>query len=527
MSYSMHYSRKSTPQSEEIPGKVQVKNNAGGYVFAVNEWDNLMRFLILGTMGGTYYASEHELTVENAKNIEALIAKDGIRVVDTVVEVSESGRAPKNDPALFVLALCASCDNQAVVKYALSKLSKVARIGTHLFTFLEYVTSNRGWGRGLREAVASWYNDKDTKSLSYQVIKYQQRNGWSNRDALRLSHPKAADQDHQKIYKWIVSGEWTGEKDGLIFAAEEAKNAISSKDICNLIYKYNLPRESIPTEWLKDCLVWRAMLDKGMPMTALIRNLGVMTANKTLIPLSATTKKVAAQISNEEALKKARVHPVQILLAKGTYGAGRGMKGSLSWSPIGAISSALEEAFYKSFANVEPSGKRIMIALDVSGSMGCGDVGGSHSTPCEVAAAMSLVTMKTEPETHVMAFNNRIQPLNISKYETIEGVMKKTSNINFGGTDCALPMLYAMEQGIEVDGFVVYTDNETWAGLVHPCQALNKYRRKTGIPAKLVVVGLTSTGFTIADPSDRGMLDVVGMDANAPALISRFIAGEF
>jgi 60 kDa SS-A/Ro ribonucleoprotein len=83
-------------------------------------------------------------------------------------------------------------------------------------------------------------------------------------------------------------------------------------------------------------------------------------------------------------------------------------------------------------------------------------------------------------------------------------------------------MLYAMEQGIEVDTFVVYTDNETWYGRIHPVQALEQYRQKTGIPAKLVVVGMVANEFTIADPLDGGMLDVVGMDTATPNLITDF-----
>lgn len=72
---------------------------------------------------------------------------------------------------------------------------------------------------------------------------------------------------------------------------------------------------------------------------------------------------------------------------------------------------------------------------------------------------------------------------------------------------------------------MVYTDNETWAGTIHPHQALAEYRRTTGIPAKLIVVGMTATGFTIADPSDAGILDVVGFDAAVPSLITEFARG--
>ena len=78
-------------------------------------------------------------------------------------------------------------------------------------------------------------------------------------------------------------------------------------------------------------------------------------------------------------------------------------------------------------------------------------------------------------------------------------------------------------KGVKADAFVIYTDSETWFGQVHPCQALQAYRDKFGIPAKLIVVGMVSNGFTIADPEDAGMMDVVGFDSAAPSVISNFI----
>jgi 60 kDa SS-A/Ro ribonucleoprotein len=83
-------------------------------------------------------------------------------------------------------------------------------------------------------------------------------------------------------------------------------------------------------------------------------------------------------------------------------------------------------------------------------------------------------------------------------------------------------MLYAQAQGLEVDTFVIYTDSETWAGAVHPAQALRDYRRASGIDARMVVVGMVSNGFTIADPADAGMLDVVGFDMATPQLVGDF-----
>ena len=83
-------------------------------------------------------------------------------------------------------------------------------------------------------------------------------------------------------------------------------------------------------------------------------------------------------------------------------------------------------------------------------------------------------------------------------------------------------MLYALEKKIAVDVFTVYTDSETWAGNVHPVQALAEYRERMGIGAKLIVVGMVSNGFSIADPNDGGMMDVVGFDTTAPTVIADF-----
>lgn len=138
------------------------------------------------------------------------------------------------------------------------------------------------------------------------------------------------------------------------------------------------------------------------------------------------------------------------------------------------------------------------------------------------AAAMAMTIMRTEPNWHVFGFTRKFEYLGLYASDSLEETLKKTARSNFGATDCALPMIYALENKLNVDVFQVFTDNETWAGRSHPAEALRKYRQKTGINAKLIVVGMTSTGFSIADPNDLGMLDVVGFDAAAPAVMAEF-----
>jgi 60 kDa SS-A/Ro ribonucleoprotein len=87
-------------------------------------------------------------------------------------------------------------------------------------------------------------------------------------------------------------------------------------------------------------------------------------------------------------------------------------------------------------------------------------------------------------------------------------------------------MLWALKHEVGADGLVIPTDSETYAGAIHPSQALRRYRQETGIPARLIVVGTVSDRFTIADPDDGGMLEVVGMDTATPDLMASFARGE-
>ncbi len=264
-----------------------------------------------------------------------------------------------------------------------------------------------------------------------------------------------------------------------------------------------------------------------MPLTAMIRNLGVMSKIGLLKPFTQAESTVITRLRNHDLLKRARVHPIALLSALRVYAAGKGVRGSGEWTPTPKVIDALDEAFYLAFDAVEPANKRILLALDVSGSMGMGQIAGVPGlTPRDASAALALVTARTEPNYAMTAFSTQMIPLNISAKMRLDDAIKTVSGLPFGGTDCAQPMLYALANKLAVDTFVVLTDSETWHGNIHPTQALQQYRAETGIAAQLVVVAMLANRFSIADPNDRGMLDVVGMDTATPQLISDFARGE-
>jgi 60 kDa SS-A/Ro ribonucleoprotein len=375
-------------------------------------------------------------------------------------------------------------------------------------------------------------------------VKYQSRDGWSHRDVLRKAHPIASSTQHQAIYHWMVKG-WDSVGDAphpdralaTIWAFERAKRMTARadvRDLCELISQYGLPHECVPTEMKQWAQVWEALLPH-MGLTAMLRNLGKMTEVGLLGWLSDAEAFVVDRLSRREALRAARVHPLALLVALKTYAQGHGDRGKLTWKPRQKIVDALDRAFYLSFETVTPTGARTLLALDVSGSMTSPVIAGMPGiTPRVGSAAMALVTAAVEPAHEIVAFSAGsyksrwagygcgLAPVSFSPRTRLDDVIKQTDAVPFGGTDCALPMLWAADNKVPIDVFCAYTDSETWAGDVHPVQALRAYRQKMGIGAKLVVIAMTSNGFTIADPNDAGMLDVVGFDTATPALIADF-----
>jgi len=372
--------------------------------------------------------------------------------------------------------------------------------------------------------VSEWYTERPAEKVALQVIKYRQRDTWTHRDVLRLAHPTAPTPEHDAIFEWVTQGNEPGHGVSPLIDAYLAVNReTSSREIQRQVRENRLPREALPTDSLKDPAIWDALLD-DMPMTAMIRNLGVMSRVGLLTPGSNGTATVVTKLADTDALRRSRVHPLQVLTAMATYASGQGFRSRGAWNPVVQIVDALDEAFYLSFENVEPTNLRYLLALDVSSSMGGGQVAGTPMTPRMAASAMAMVTARTEKRYEAVAFQRVLESIPLSPRQRLDDVMRIPWH--GGGTDCALPMIYAEQNAREVDVFVVYTDSETWAGNVHPAQALASYRRASGIDARLIVVVMVSNGFSIADPNDRGMLDVVGFDASVPRIMSEFALGR-
>jgi hypothetical protein len=304
------------------------------------------------------------------------------------------------------------------------------------------------------------------------------------------------------------------------------------KDIplaCALIRSGRLVREHVPTTLFGSKEIWLTLLET-MPLEALLRNLGKLTQ----IGVAADKhREIVARLVNQTEVLKARIHPIKVLVASKVYTNGCGDSGSLTWTPNAYIGVALTDLFRISYGAVTPTGKRIMLGIDVSGSMSSPVLGSKVLTCRDASIAMALLYLETETNVSAVAFSNTLTDLlaPLSKNQlrrgmTLQQALAATNGMAFSSTDCVLPIQHAIKYNLQIDAFIVITDNETYAPNEHPQNALIRYRELTGIQAKLIVLGMTGNCFTIVDPTDRNTLNLAGFDTSTPEIASMFMRGE-
>jgi 60 kDa SS-A/Ro ribonucleoprotein len=330
-----------------------------------------------------------------------------------------------------------------------------------------------------------------------------------------------------------------------LLAVMEIENCTTSSiDVARavkLVQNYGLAREHIPTHMLNCSEIWKELLmskgangkKEGMPLEAMLRNLGKMSSLPYFMGHHAST--ICTRMSSDDDIRSSRIHPFKVLVGAMTYGTGNALKGSLSWTVSPSVRDTLTQTFLKAFKNVKPTGKNFMIGLDVSGSMDCRCMGCPAISCRQASAALALMLYETEPSVSVRGFSAAYMSssgfYNFDSYVkhgmTLDQFITATS-ASFGPTDCSLPMRRAIEEGSKhIDVFIIMTDNETFAGPVHPQVALENYRKFANKPdAKLIVVGMTANSLTIADPNDRNTLNLAGFDTAMPEIISMFVRGE-
>jgi 60 kDa SS-A/Ro ribonucleoprotein len=504
--------------TDRIDGTVE--NHTGGAVFEIGDAARARRFLILGSAGGTYYQGERDITRQNYDVISRMAQSAPAALATLIQDVSIRGVAPKVDPQLFALAVMTSAPGEARA-LGFQIFTDVVRTGSHLLMWARY---NKALGgkvsRSWRRAVATWYTSRTPDGLAYQLAKYRQRDGWSQRDLIDMSHALAGAPSEATAFalRWA-----RGEKDMVDAALPLLLTSLDSDASVKQLIAAGASWEMLPDAELRRSETWDTLVAAGrLPLHAALRQLARMTEVGVIDPYfsNETSGRLRAMFADEEKLRKARLHPLNVLLAIRSYAKGETRSG-LTYRPVMGVIDALEPAFYGSFETAAASGKRTLVGVDISQSMTTHVSLGLAAH--EIATVLAMKILRTEPNSLVVGFADQIRELGMTKTMDLQSALRTTQGA-FGVTNPSSLIEYAWRHKIPVDTFVVITDNEVNHGR-HVPDVLKAYRSEMGIDSKLAVLATTATNFSIADPNDPGMLDIAGFGADVPALLTEFSRG--
>ena len=533
MNYNFFTKKKSgTPQNQPIPGREaeMIKGRSGGYTFDAGIWSMLRRCLLIGTAKSTYYAGKKELTDDFVNVLVSAIAQNPTRVAEEIVYASD-GRSINNSAPILALVLL-SMGKSSEAKQAFQEIfSTVIRTGSHFYEWLSYTKSMRGFGKVVRESGKTWLSREDVKGLAYQLLKYQQRQGFTHRDALRLFHVKPPTEEHRQLFEWVVKGWAQLPKEiptpalAQIWWYEWLKR--NPEQTQQAISQGHLTHEMAAPVGKMDKAAWQLLFEE-MPIGAMLRNLGSLTQLDVLRTDGvANLKRLEATLNSKDRLRSGRIHPIDVLKAlKTSKSGGKLGRSQKTWQPVPRILDILEKALEMSFEVVEPTGKVFMHAVDVSGSMSSGVVDSVGLSCCEIATAMALVTAKAEKNYEIRGFANDFRYLGITAKDTFSSALKKSTNQNFGGTDASVAYDWMIKNKFKADVICFWTDSESWAGNQHPSEALAQYRKKINPDIKAVYVTLAPYQLTLVDPNDPLSWDMGGFDPGIPRIIQMVARGE-
>jgi 60 kDa SS-A/Ro ribonucleoprotein len=535
-----------TPQTRAIPGRAteMAPNAAGGFGFLQPSLQVLERFLILGTAGGTFYVDESTLVTDVAPVVERALVEHPAASFDLIIDVLRRRRAVRMDAAIFALALWfAKVDPD--VRTAILHGGERARwrdavaaieTGSQLLLFVSYWCQLRGLGRSIKSYLRDWYVTRDVASIEYQVLKYANRHGFTHRDLLRIAHiplgrdPEASarhdlfaavclrdrpsppkDEATRVRRPLMLSDRWHAVE----WFRSGAADTASPQALRTMIQSHRLSHDMLPSTMLAHDHVWHALAPQ-MPAHALLRNLATLTRRGVFGPAVLATPDFIALL---ERIRDLTVHPLHLLKAQRVYASGGagGLSQAAPFTPDSRVVNALSDAINRRFEAVTPIAARMLVGVDVSGSME-GSASVERLFSCrELAIATACWLTRAAEAAHqpcrVIGFDTQLTELPVVHARaSVWDAMRHV--VNGGGTDATQPIRAALDPAAPTfDAIVLLTDNDSWRGFGHVTQLMAEYRRLRNPSAKLVVFSMVTGKTMLADPTSPLDFAFVGWDA--------------
>ena len=482
------------------------RNAAGGAAYQRPARQALAQYAVTGCLNTTYYATAAEqlnAVLALARQVEPEF------LAQTAVYAREQGFM-KDLPALLC-AVLATRDPARLERV----FPRVMDDGRMVRNFVQILRSGavgrKSLGTAPKRMVQNWLAARPDEAVFRAAI----GNAPSLADVIRMVHPRPANETRAALYAYLLGRPHAVASLPPVVREFEAFKAGARATVPAVPFQLLTALALGTREWTE--------IAKAASWQTTRMNLNTF-ARHGVFADDSVVKLIAERLANPDQVRRARVFPYQLLAAYEAAESGVPER----------VRAALLQAMEHATANVPQFAGRVIVAVDVSGSMQSPVTGqrpgGTTVVRCvEVAALIAATVLRRNRQARVLPFHTRVEPFELAAGQTIMANARQLAGCPSGGTDCAAPLAHLNAESARGDLVILVSDNESWASppLGRGTEMLRQWDRFRGRNrgARLVCLDLQPNA-TVQAPDREDILNVGGFADQVFQVIAEFAAGR-
>lgn len=481
-------------------------NAEGAPAYALSPRHQLAQYAATGCLNATFYASAE---AQLAMVLELCKGVDPQFIAQTAVYCRERGHM-KDMPALLVAVLAGQGSAHLGPVFG-----RVIDNGKMLRNFVQILRSGavgrKSLGTRPKKLVQAWLNN----AAEHTLLAASVGNAPSLADVVKMMHPKPQQAWRAAFFAWLVGKQYQAADLPPALAAFERYKADPS-----------LPVPPVPFQMLTALPLSReqwAQIARQAGWQMLRMNLNTF-ARHGVFEIDGMADLIAGKLRDPEAIGKARVFPYQLMSACMAAG-----------DSVPAVArAALEQALETSLLNVPQITGKVVVCVDVSGSMSSPVSGyrGSATSAMrciDVAALVAAAMLRKNPGTVVLPFEQNVVECELDAESSVMENAAKLAALGGGGTNCSAPLARMNWKKMAADLVIFVSDNESWVdarrggatAMMHQWQKFKRHNPQ----ARLVCIDIAPHATTqVCECED--ILNIGGFSDEVFRMIALFACGQ-
>ena len=419
--------------------KADTVNAAGGQAYAFTPKHTLAQYASTGCLNATFYANAEE---QLAKVIELCQTLDPKFIAQTAIFARQRGQM-KDMPALLCAVLAVRD-----VKLLEAIFPRVIDNGKMLRTFVQILRSGvvgrKSLGSAPKRLIREWFAARNDE----EIFKASIGNDPSFADIVKMIHPTPKTKSREALFGYFIGRDINADAlPQLVKSYERFKNG-DRAEMPNVPFQMLTSLELSKNEW--------AQIARTAPWQMTRMNLNTFVRHD-VFAQAGMEEIIADRLSDEQAIKKARVFPYQLMTAYT----------NADQKVPGVVRNALQDAMEIAIGNVPSIKGKVFVCPDVSGSMQSPVTGYRKSATSkvrciDVAALVAAAILRKNPNAEVIPFSDEVVKASLNPRDSVMTNAQKLANLPSGGTNCSAP-LAALNKRKAIGDLVIYvSDNESW-----------------------------------------------------------------